>query len=290
VPELVTLILYCLLLLNPLRTLAGVYGQVQAARGAADRIVAFFSQPCEPADPGSKKLARSAGSIRYENVSFNYPRRGPLLNGLELAIRPGETIAITGENGAGKSTIGHLLLRYLEPSAGRVLVDGIDISDVTLNSLRRQVGLVAQQVLLLNASVSENIGYGKPAASREAIQNAARAARAHDFICTLPEGYDTVIGDQGVRLSGGQRQRIALARTLLINPPILILDEATAMFDPAGEAAFIAACHQALSRKTVILITHRQASLALADRVLVLRDGKLHPAAADGSSSVRAAG
>jgi ABC-type multidrug transport system fused ATPase/permease subunit len=285
VPELVTLLLYCLLLLNPLRALAGVYGQVQTARGAAERIIAFFNQPGEPSDCGKRELAAVVGGIRYERVSFSYPGRNLLLNTAELIISPGETVAITGENGAGKSTIGHLLLRYLEPSAGRVLIDGVDIADVSLSSLRRQVGLVAQQVLLFNASIAENIGYGLPSASREDIRRAARAARAHDFISGLPEGYDTLIGDQGVRLSGGQRQRIALARTLLTDPPILILDEATAMFDPASEAAFIGACHRALSLKTVIIITHRPASLALADRVLVLADGKLRPAAA----TVRAA-
>lgn len=188
-------------------------------------------------------------------------------------------MAITGANGAGKSTLAHLLLRLIEPRTGRILIDGIDIREYSLASLRNGIGLVAQQVLLFNATVEENIAYGRADATPEAIRRAAHAARAHDFVASLPQGYATVIGDQGVKLSGGQKQRIALARALLKDPAILILDEATAMFDPAGEAEFIAECHDVLRQRTVILITHRPASLALADRVLRLEHGRLLPAA-----------
>jgi len=159
-------------------------------------------------------------------------------------------------------------MRFADPHSGRIVIDETDIRQATLASVRAQVGLVAQHVLLLNGTVAENIAYGEPTVEPGKIEQAARAAHAHAFICDLPQGYDTVIGDHGIRLSGGQRQRLSLARTLLRDPPILVLDEATAMFDPEGEKAFIEECHDLLLRKTVILITHRPASLALADRVV----------------------
>jgi ABC-type multidrug transport system fused ATPase/permease subunit len=223
-----------------------------------------MEQP-EPADEGSRKLMDVKGHIHFEGVSFAYPNREPAVRDIDLEIQAGETIALTGPNGAGKTTLGHLAMRFADPNAGRILIDRVDISALTLTRLRDKIGLVAQQVLLLNGTVAENIAYAEPGVNQEHIEQAAVAAHAHQFISELPDGYDTVIGDQGIRLSGGQRQRISLARTLLKNPPILILDEATAMFDPEGERAFIEECHEVLTRKTVILITHRPASLALAD-------------------------
>jgi len=196
---------------------------------------------------------------------------------VDLAIARGETVALTGENGAGKSTVVHLLMRFADPDRGQVLMDGGDLREVTIASLRRQVGLVAQAPLLLNGTIRDNIAFSRPEASLEEVVRSAEAERASDFVAELPEGYDTVIGDQGVRLSGGQRHRIALARALLGDPPVLILDEATAMFDPEGERAFLEECREVFETRTVLLITHRPASLAMADRVLRLEAGRVAP-------------
>jgi ATP-binding cassette, subfamily B, bacterial len=269
-PDLVTLLLYAMLLMNPLGTLANVYGQVQRTRGSAERIIEFLEEQPEPTDEGDIVLQDVAGHVRFQDVDFGYPGRAQILTGFNLEIAAGETIALTGKNGAGKSTLAQLLMRFIDPARGCILIDGINIRDATLASVRSQVGLVAQHVLLLNGTVADNIAYGEPGIALEEIEKAARSAHAHAFISGLPDGYNTVIGDQGIRLSGGQRQRLSLARTLLRDPPILILDEATAMFDPAGEQAFIEECHDLLTQKTVILITRRPASLALADRVIEL--------------------
>lgn len=271
--EMVSFLLYAALLTRPVSALADIYGQTRAARGALERLAAALQEPAEPGNGAEMPTVR--GYIAVDDVSFAYPGRPPTLTGLTLHINAGETVALTGPNGAGKSTLAHLLVRLMEPGSGRILVDGIDIATVSLPSLRRQVGVVPQHVLLFNGSVFDNIAYGQPGAAPEAVMAAARAAQAHAFINRLPQGYDSVIGDQGVRLSGGQRQRIALARALLKDPPILILDEATAMFDPEGERSFIADCHDTLAQRTVILITHRPASLALADRVLRMEAGRI---------------
>jgi ABC-type multidrug transport system fused ATPase/permease subunit len=265
--ELVTLLLYVMLTTGPLSTLANVYGQVMRTRGAAERLLDFFRERPEPLGLATRPMKDIQGTIEFRDVGFAYPGRPPLLEHFNLRIEAGETIALTGPNGAGKSTLIHLLMRFMEPASGQILIDGEGINEVELGSLRRQIGLVAQNTLLLNGTVAENIAYGNPLATRAEMEKAAKAAQADQFIEKLPEAYDTVIGDQGVKLSGGQRQRLSLARTLLKNPPILILDEATAMFDPEGEAGFTAESEEMLKARTVILITHRPATLALADRI-----------------------
>jgi ATP-binding cassette subfamily B protein len=277
--DLVSLLLYAMLMTRPISGLAGVYGQVQRTRGAAERLVDFFDEQPEPPELSLPPLDQVKGQIRFERVSFAYPGRRPLLRDMDLEIKTGETIALTGVNGSGKSTLAYLLMRFIEPTSGRITIDGRDISQFSLESIRHSVGLVAQHTLLLNGSVAENIAYGRYEASKEDIERAARASGAHDFIMQLPDRYDTTIGDQGIRLSGGQRQRLSLARTLLTDPPILILDEATAMFDPQGEEDFIDGCSDLLEQRTVILITHRPASVALANRVVKMEDARVLPGA-----------
>jgi len=202
--DLVSLLLYGMLLTRPMSSLADVYGQVQYTRGATERLANAFAVEPEPEDKGKKVLPPIKGDIEFRRVKFHYPGRERILNGLDLKINAGDTIAITGENGVGKSTLSGMLMRFIAPQKGQVLIDGTDIRKVTLNSLRRQIGLVQQQVLLLNGTIRENISFGGPDASEQEIKEAARAAHALDFILKLPNGFNTIIGDQGIKLSGGQ--------------------------------------------------------------------------------------
>jgi subfamily B ATP-binding cassette protein MsbA len=273
--ELVAFLLYAQLLTRPVAGLADVYGQTQSVRAAVGHLLQALDEKPEPPGHIGATLAPIRGDITFEGVSFGYPGRPPALSRIDLRIAAGETVAIIGPNGAGKSTLAQLLLRMHEPGEGRITIDGTDIATASLNSLRGQIGVVPQHVLLFNDSARHNIVYGRPDATDAQIEAAARAARAHDFIIALPHGYDTVVGDHGVRLSGGQQQRLALARALLKDPRILILDEATAMFDPEGEREFLEACRDLLKRRTVILITHRPAPLAIADRTIRLEEGRV---------------
>ena len=277
VPQLISLLLYGLLFARPVSGLANLYGDVQQARGASQRLKDIFEVAREPEDNHALHLPKIRGDIRFRNVDFYYPDEARVLSELDLEVAAGETIVITGANGAGKSTLLHLLLRFSDPEKGCIEVDGHDIRYVTLASLRSQIGFVAQHVLLADGTIEENIRYGQPDASLADVEAAAKAAHAHAFIIQLPKGYNTQIGEQGLRLSGGQRQRIALARALLVDPPILLLDETTAMFDLQGEEQFVEESYRWMHNRTVIMVTHRPSNFILADKVLRMTGGCLVP-------------
>jgi ABC-type multidrug transport system fused ATPase/permease subunit len=266
----VSLLLYGLLLVRPAGALASALGNIQSTRGAAARIQHVLQSPSEPFDSGQISLPAHPGRLSFEDVHFSYDASCPVLSGFNLSIEPGEVVAITGPNGSGKSTLAYLLMRFADPTAGQIRMDNLDIRALALSSLRGAIGLVPQLVSLFNGSVRQNICYGVTDASEADIEQAARVAQAWPFIQDLPQGLDTPVGPDGIQLSGGQRQQIALARALLRRCPILILDEATAMFDSAAELEFVRLAKQSLRQQTVILITHRPASLALADRIVQL--------------------
>lgn len=274
-PQLFGFLLYAALLTRPVGDLSNLYGQFQTSRGTLGRLQRVLEQPPEPGYTATGWPAKCRGNIAFRDVWFSYPGRRTTLEGLSLEIGAGEVIALTGENGAGKSTLVNLLLGFYLPDRGMIALDGVDISTVDIRRLREAIGYVPQRPLLFNGSVRENITFGIENEDPGELERAAQLAQALQFIEGLPSGFETQIGDHGVRLSGGQRQRIALARALLKDPPILILDEATSMYDLEGEAAFVEACQTALAGRTVIIITHRQASLALADRVVEIEGGRI---------------
>lgn len=266
--EIFAFLFYAALLTRPVGSLAGIYGSYQIARGTLVRLEALLAAPPEAGYAATGTVTRAEGAIAYRSVDFAYPGRAPVLRDFSLAIQPGEIVALTGANGVGKSTLVNLLLRFYDPAGGTITLDGTDIASLDVKALRRQFGFVPQRPLLIDDTILENIAFGLADADPAAVERAARLAQAWDFIAALPDGLATRIGDDGVRLSGGQRQRIALARALLRDPPVYIFDEATSMYDLEGEAAFVEDCVRALAGRTVIIITHRPASLALADRIV----------------------
>lgn len=272
--ELVAFLLYAALLTRPVAMLAVMYGDAQRSAAAVSRLQELMELPGEPLRADTPSLSMR-GAIELHDLHFAYPGREELLRGVSASIQPGEMVAITGANGSGKSTLARMLVSLQLPSSGRIALDGVDVSGANVASIRAQVVLLAQPVVFMNASVRDNIAFGRDDASQDDIALAARQARAHDFIETLPQGYDTPIGDNGEQLSGGQRQRLALARALVRRPVVLILDEATSMLDAQSEIECVRSARAAAPQATILLITHRREVAALADRVLVLDKGLL---------------
>ncbi len=228
---------------------------------------------------GPRPYRRLRKDIRLEEVCFSYEADGDesreILCDINLEVRAGEVVAVVGSSGAGKSTLVHLIPRFFDVTAGRILIDGRDVRDTTLASLRSQIGVVTQETVLFNDTLRNNIAYGQPSISQKQVEAAARAALAHDFIMELPNGYETMIGERGVRLSGGERQRIAIARALLKNAPILILDEATSALDSESEALVQSALQNLMTGRTVFVIAHRLSTVRRADRIVVLENGTI---------------
>ncbi len=266
--DLFAFLLYAALLTRPVGQLADTYGRFQVAKGTLARLEAVFAKKIEPGYGEHGMIDRAAGAIAFEGVSFAYPGRPAVLTAVNLAIAPGEIVALTGDNGVGKSTLVRLLLRFYDPDGGRITLDGVDIASLQVQHLRRQFGYVPQRPLLFNGTIADNIAFGIDNPDPAAIERAVQLAQAGEFIAQLPRGLATEIGDNGIRLSGGQQQRLALARALFRDPPVYIFDEATSMYDLDGEAAFVETCIDVLKGRTVIIITHRPASLALADRII----------------------
>jgi ATP-binding cassette subfamily B protein len=264
------------MLVMPLRMLGMWIGQAQRAIAAGQRIFEILDESEEVADPpDAVMLPAGPGSVVLENVSFGYDDERLVLDGVSLDIPAGRTIALIGHTGSGKTTLATLVPRFYDVLAGRVLVDGADVRHLFRRSLRREIGVIAQDPFLFSASIRDNIALGMPDAPFEAVEAAARAAQAHEFILELPQGYDTVVGERGITLSGGQRQRIAIARALLIDPRILILDDATASVDATTEARIRAGLREVMRGRTTIIIAHRLSTIALADEVVVLDGGRI---------------
>ncbi|PNG52010.1 Putative multidrug export ATP-binding/permease protein [Variovorax sp. WDL1] len=271
-------VVYVIILASAAAVLGEVYGDLLRAAGATERLMELLhAKPAiaSPARPVPATVPEAGSSVRFDRVTFHYPSRPgtPALRDFSLDISPGETVALVGSSGAGKSTVFQLLLRYYDPQSGRILLDGAPLADLALDALRTRIGLVPQDAVIFSASAFENIRYGRPEASAEEVHAAARAAFADGFLRALPEGYDTFLGERGVRLSGGQRQRIAIARAMLKNPPLLLLDEATSALDAESERMVQAALESAMAGRTTLVIAHRLATVQKADRIIVLDHG-----------------
>ena len=272
-------LLYSVFAAGALGALSEVWGELSQAAGAAERLTELLDEepaiaaPAHPVD-----LPEPAeGRVAFDNVAFAYPAREeiPALDGLSFSVKPGETVAIVGPSGAGKSTVFSLLLRYYDPQSGHVEIDGVNIAKADPKAVRRRIAIVPQDTVIYAATVAENIGFGKPGANRAAIEAAAKAANAHDFIGAMQHGYDTMVGERGVTLSGGQRQRIAIARALLRDAPILLLDEATSALDAESETAVQGALEHLMAGRTTLVIAHRLATILKADRILVINEGTI---------------
>jgi ATP-binding cassette, subfamily B, bacterial MsbA len=275
--ELFSFLVACGLLYGPVKRLSTVGSQLQPVMAAADRVFAIFDQPTEQQlDRGRIEISRVARGIEFDRVSFQYgPDSPPALQEVSLRIGVGEMVALVGSSGSGKSTIVNLIARFYEPASGRVLVDGHDVLDIKLSSLRGLIGIVSQETVLFQDTVRNNIAFGRADLPLEAVMAAAKAAYAHNFITALSQGYDTVLGERGLSLSGGERQRLAIARAFLINPPILILDEATSSLDYESEAIVQQALSNLIKGRTTLVVAHRLSTVQQADRIMVLEGGRI---------------
>ena len=277
--ELVQFLIYAVIVAGAVGALSEIWGELQRAAGATERLVEMLHATDPVQDKAAPlQLARPVrGEVRFDAVSFTYPTRpdAPALKGITLQIAPGETVALVGPSGAGKSTVFQLLLRFFDPQSGAVLLDGVDLRDLTRTDFRRAMALVPQHPVIFATSARDNIRFGRPDASDAEVEAAAQAAAAHDFIITLPMGYDTFLGERGVMLSGGQKQRIAIARAILRDAPVLLLDEATSALDAESERLVQAAVETLGKGRTVLVVAHRLATVKRADRIVVLDQGRI---------------
>ncbi len=276
--EFMSFVIALLMLYEPVKRLTGIHNIFQQALGASQKVFEYLDRQVQVREkPDAVRLERFEQGILFDNINFRYPTSpdGFLLEGLTLEVKAGQIVAIVGPSGAGKSTLANLVPRFYDVTQGRVLIDGKDVKDLTLASLRSKIGIVAQDTFLFNDTVSANISYGHPEADRKTIEEAARNALAEEFILAMPDGYETIIGERGTRLSGGQRQRIAIARAILRNAPILILDEATSHLDTESELLVQRALANLMSNRTVIVIAHRLSTIRRADKIVVIDRGRI---------------
>jgi ATP-binding cassette subfamily B protein len=268
--------LFLALLVVPLRQLGMWIGQAQRATASGERIFQVIDEPEDISDaPEARDLPDGPGLVALEGVTFGYDAERPVLHAVDLELAAGRVVALIGHTGSGKTTLASLVPRFYDVQAGRVTIDGNDVRELSLASLRREIGVIAQDPFLFSATVRENIAFGRPGASADDVERAARLAQAHEFIEALPEGYDTVIGERGITLSGGQRQRVAIARALVLDPRVLILDDATAAVDATTEAKIRDGLREAMRGRTTIIIAHRLSTIALADEIVVLDAGRI---------------
>jgi ATP-binding cassette subfamily B protein len=277
--ELIQFLIYALMVAGAVGALSEIWGELQRAAGATERLVEMLVAKDSVTDP-AKPLALPAsvrGSITFEGVHFQYPARPEIsaLDGIDLTVAAGETVALVGPSGAGKTTILQLILRFYDPQQGRVLLDGVNLQDMTRADYRQAIALVPQDPVIFGTTARENIRFGRPEASDAEIEAAATAAAAHDFLTALPQGYDTFVGERGVMLSGGQKQRIAIARAILRDAPVLLLDEATSALDAESERAVQAAVDELAKTRTTIVVAHRLATVKKADRIVVFDEGRI---------------
>jgi ATP-binding cassette subfamily B protein len=265
-----------LMLIDPVNHFINNYGEFKQGEASVDRIVELLEiEPAVRELPNARELPSVTGRVEYRQVTFGYDPHEPVLRSLDLLALPGEKIALVGASGAGKSTLVNLLPRFYDLQAGQILIDGVDIATVTLQSLRRQIGIVPQETTLFSGTIAQNIAFGQKQVDLQAVEAAARIANAHTFISQFPQGYQTWMGERGVNLSGGQRQRVAIARAVLLNPRILILDEATSALDAESEALVQEALERLMVDRTVFIIAHRLATVRRADRILVVEKGQI---------------